>query len=124
MILVDTSASGNVDFKFLPRTYPVQDTGRGTVVVTDEQTKDVYTYTDVLLKKCKYFLRATISREDFVADRRYTYTVTYDTQEIARGKILAFDFSVKGFTAGQNDKLNDKDGEFTERSTTNNFIVI
>lgn len=125
MVLIDTSSTGNVVFKFVPRYYPYSGCGSVLIELEDEQTKEVFSYPYSSLCRVKYWMEATISNASLTDDHNYKVTVTnYDgSGEIFNGKAKVFDFTDKNYTPSSNQHLKDKTGVFTEREADNDFIV-
>ena len=124
MILVDTALTTKLTFRFIPRQYPTLKTGSALIVLTNEQTEEVFTYDRAPLMRVKHWLEGTIKRTDIVKGNNYTvcvYLYEDSNPEIFRGKIMAFDFTEKGYTEGINQKLENTTGDFKERASSNTY---
>lgn len=117
MIFIDTNASGTQKIKFVPRSYPTT----VNIRLIDEQTKDVINITNQTLTKVKYWAEVTADFDGVVAEHHYEIQIIASDIIHFEGLAYAFDFNAKGYVAGENFIYDFT--TFTQRSTTNDFIV-
>ena len=108
IIVQDTDSAQEV--KFIPRELY---SGVGVATFTDKTTKEVFTYSvDLLIDR--YYVYFSEAMTDLLEDHSYEVIITDGTNEIYRA--LAFCTNQSGYSINN--------GQFTERTTTNDYIIL
>jgi len=125
MIFIDTKETGlivrNQKIKFVPRSYQTT----VDIRLIDEQTKEITNITNQTLTRVKYWAEITADFDGVIAEHYYKIQILTSglVSDIIHfeGLAYAFDFNSKGYVAGENFIYDFT--TFTQRSTTNDFIV-
>jgi hypothetical protein len=109
MLIVSDSDSAQ-EVKFIPRSLTE---GVATAYFIDKTSKTSYSYS-VTLFKDRYYLYFSEAMADLVEGHTYEFYVKSGSDELYRGFALC--------TNQSNYSINN--GEFTQRSTTNDYIIL
>jgi hypothetical protein len=124
MILIEPSTEIQSDVSFIAREIY---TGTATATFTDKTTKESFAYTVTIATATNgyksYFTPIGAIMDDVVHGHTYTLVVTYDDRgtdvELFRGLCLC-----TNQTDGGQSVYDPNSGEFTERTTTNDYIIL
>lgn len=110
MVLQESGSNQTV--KFIGRSLF---TGSGSVVFTDETTNETHTYTPTMITDRHYtYFEETMG--DLVEDHNYLMVVSGGGNELYRTNVFVTNQSIDSYSINN--------GAYTERSSTNEFVVL